>query len=510
MNARSIFGAAALLCIAAAAPAHAMGVEVWTARGNEAVYQPGDRLEVEARASDDAYLLVYEIDADGRVNLLFPYRGSDGFVEGRRTYQVPPERANLDLVVQEPTGQCYVVAIASRQPFNELPWYLHPYDAAASEVGYVGERDDEEGVTAEGRIVGDPFVAMERIRRRVVDDPEDADAFATSYTSYYVHDQVRYPRYLCYDCHRPGHYAWWSGFDPYYTTCSVFDFRINSRWYWGPGYWFGATPYYYYVYRYDCAPRFHRYRTHFWYSSWDGWRRWCNQWGGPLVRYKSSPPPGYVPPTRYRDGRVNPPGFLASGVVKGRGSLRTGPPSGHFAPARSEGGAADRNRGREAWRSGGAARPGAEPAPSGTSRDQGWRNDGDRGGRREGTVRPMPRRETAPEATPRRDGGTFRRGNEPMPRRETPARELGSQGIPRERVRSEMPVRERPRDESPRSQYSPAPRQRPAEAPRAEAPKVERSDHGGRHEAPRPQASAPRSEPRGDRGVSRGGGQGRR
>ena len=30
----------------------------------------------------------------------------------------------------------------------------------------------------------------------------------------------------CNDCHRPGAWAWWDGFDPYYTHCSVVDFSV--------------------------------------------------------------------------------------------------------------------------------------------------------------------------------------------------------------------------------------------------------------------------------------------
>src|SRR5205085_3125718 len=206
-------------------------------------------------------------------------------------------QANVDLVVQQSVGQCYIVAIASDERFQELPWYLRPYDMQAQQVGYEGMRDDEEGITAEGRIVGDPFVAMERIRRRVLDDAENGDSFGSSYTSYYVHDQVRYPRYLCYDCHRPGRWSWWPGFDPYYTSCSVFDFRVNYRWGWGPSYWFGSVPYYFYVPRSDCPPRYRTiYQDRSCFSSWDGWRRWNTMWGNHLVRYKTPPPAGYVAP----------------------------------------------------------------------------------------------------------------------------------------------------------------------------------------------------------------------
>jgi hypothetical protein len=207
-------------------------------------------------------------------------------------------------VVQEPVGECYIVSIASVAPFDSLPWYLRPYNAQAEAVGYVGAPNEEEGVTAEGRIVGDPFVAMERIRRRVLEDATDGESFATAYTTYYVHQQVKYPRYVCYDCHRPGQWAWWDGFDPYYAQCSVFDMRVNWSWYWGPSYWYGYVPYFVYVYRPGCPPRYHPYYDRGgWYSSWDGWNRWCNLWGqGTLQRFKSAPPPGYTPPSKFNGG----------------------------------------------------------------------------------------------------------------------------------------------------------------------------------------------------------------
>ena len=230
-----LLGACAV--VPAIASARGFGVELWTDRGNEAVYQPGDALQLRVRATDDAYLLVYEIDAEGYVHVLFPYEGSEQRVDARRTYHVPADDANLERVVEKSTGEAYVVALASHQPFDHLPWYLRPYNAQADEVGYVNrpnEDTDEEGVTEDGRIVGDPQVAIERIRRDVLRDPADTDDFATAYTTYYVHEQVRYPRYICYDCHRPNHWAWWDGFDPYYSHCSVVDFRVNWSWGWGP------------------------------------------------------------------------------------------------------------------------------------------------------------------------------------------------------------------------------------------------------------------------------------
>ena len=227
------------------ASAAALGVEVWTDRGDDGIYEPGQAIQVKVRASEDSYLLVYGIDTEGDVSVLFPTRPGRSFVQGRSTYRIPPEDSRYDLVVDDKIGQGFLVAIASRQPFRALPWYLRPLDARGEDLGYTNydENDANDGVTEEGRIVGDPYVAMERIRRQVLEATANEDDFTSAYTSYYVHQPVRYPRYVCYDCHRPGQWAWWDGFDPYYTTCSVVDFRVNWSWAWGPTCWTGFVPY---------------------------------------------------------------------------------------------------------------------------------------------------------------------------------------------------------------------------------------------------------------------------
>lgn len=546
MKARWIACAAAgmLACAWSPVPAHALGVEIWTDRGSDAVYEPGDALGVQARVSDDGFLMVYEIDAEGRVNLLFPYHGSDGYVEGRATYDIPPDRANMELVVNDPTGQAYLVAITSRRPFRDLPWYLKPYDAAATEVGYAGEPDDEEGITAEGRIVGDPFVAMERIRRRVIEDSENVDGFATAYTAYYVGHEVRYPRYLCYDCHRPNHWAWWSDFDPYYATCSVFDFRVNRRWYWGPGYWLGSVPYYYYVYRDDCAPRFRRYSTSIWYSSWDGWRRWCGTWGGPLTRHRSPPPPGYRPPGRHDDGQTRPPGYLAGGPIKSRGSMRPVNPSLPIgSPRREDDPTTTRPGGRGTWRAGdapGSREPGVVREPG--SRSPGGRDVNtrptDRPADRRINERPRPEPVHAPYGTVQPRPSTRNEPATPAPRRTEERRRLEPAPPPRpvtDAPRQSPPPRQEPSRYTPRSdppRQSPPHREEPSrytrrQEPPREAPVQERprererekpaeERRGDRGEVkrdappPRERDSAPRPEPRQERGVRNGGERGRR
>lgn len=465
LRTKEMIGAAVALAALLVAPVSAMArplsVEVWTDRGDDAVYTPGDAMQVKVRTNDDAYLLVYEIDSDGRVTVLFPFRRASGMVEGRSTLRLPPEDSRYELTVERETGQGYLVALASRQPFRELPWYLRPFDPQGESVGYEGRHDDVEGFDDDGRVVGDPTVAIERIRRVVLGEPADLEDFATSYATYYVGHEVRYPRYLCYDCHRPNRWSWWDGFDPYYTTCSVFDFRVNWNWCWGPCMWSGHVPYYYYVVRSDCPPRYRDwYNRHDRWSSWDGTRRWNDLWGGPLVRTKSAPPVGYVPPP-VKGGdtpRVLPPGYIktSSNGAGGRGSLPIG-------RNRPDFGEKDRTgQGGPVWRT--------PPSSPGVKQS-------DRAGTKE-QPRFQPPQRTSPERPGRgyepSRGDTRREGPQAQPRQDKPRQEQPRQEEPRrEPPRFDPPRQEQPRQEQPKQ--PPPPRH---ETPRQDNP---RSSGGQKH-----------------------------
>jgi hypothetical protein len=434
---------AVMLLTAGAAFARPLSVEVWTDRGDDAVYRPGENMQVKARTSDDSYLLVYEIDSEGNISVLYPWRRAAGMVEGRRTYRLPPEDSKYELAVEGETGQGYLVAIASREPFRDLPWYLRPFDPQGESIGYENRHDEEEGFDEQGRVLGDPMVAIERIRREVLGRPGDTDNFATSYASYYVGHEVRYPRYICYDCHRPNHYAWWDGFDPYYTNCSVFDFRVNWNWCWGPCLWSGHVPYYYYVVRSDCPPHYRRwYDDHSRWSSWDGRRTWDNLWGGPLTRYKSAPPVGYTPPTRGGDNpRGTPPGWIEKPMTRNTGG-RQSLPIGRNRPDWGEG--SQRPSGGPVWRTPAGEAP-AKPEGGRTPPDE---RKGDRGSAPSDkpVERPQPRYEPPQRKDPPRETPKF-----DPPRRDPPRQEQPRKDPPRqEQPRKDPPKQDSPKQDPPR------------------------------------------------------------
>ena len=172
------------------APAQARPrLQVWTDRGARPVFHEGSAMRVKVRASMDAYLLVYEIGPSGNVSLLHPWKRGSGRIEAGRTLRLPPEGSDYQLVAEE-LGRGYLVAIASEQPFRDLPWFLRPFDPQAASVGYEGPSnpDDEDIVDGSGFAIDDPQTTMERIRRRVLQDPDAAEASASTYATYVIRE----------------------------------------------------------------------------------------------------------------------------------------------------------------------------------------------------------------------------------------------------------------------------------------------------------------------------------
>ncbi len=238
---------------------------VWTSRGDDAVYRNGQRVHIKFETSDDAYVVVYNIDARGGVHVLYPIEpGDDGHVRGRRAYHLPPPGADIDFVVDGPEGVEYLAIVASRYPIrdpytgalahyddpdwrgylNDPEWetdlsagwderrpkwledaddYAEDWDMDRS-IAWADEADDERWVPHGWRIAGDPFVAMRRINHWLVPEYRERHV-AQDYATLYVERRHRYPRYACNDCHGFDHHH-----DPYYDSCSVFSIRINTGW----------------------------------------------------------------------------------------------------------------------------------------------------------------------------------------------------------------------------------------------------------------------------------------
>jgi hypothetical protein len=234
-------------------------IEVWTDRGTGGVYQAGDNVEISFRADRDCYVVVYDIDTDGYLRLLFPYRcESDGFVEAGRVYTLGKGFYGR-YHVSGPTGEEYVHALASLRPFRTLYWHgCDGYENYAYDVSWNGF-SDYWGCALPDRINGDPYMAMESIDEFICYDALEAGISFADFTYFYVDRPVSYPRFLCYDCH---------GFNmpyrPYVHVCSGFSIAfVDCDPCWNPwSWWWWCTPTRLYCGpRYVCSARGH----------WKGW-----------------------------------------------------------------------------------------------------------------------------------------------------------------------------------------------------------------------------------------------
>ncbi len=197
-------------------------VSVWTDHGDDP-YQSGLSARVYVRADRDAYVTIFRVDTDGRVRVLFPRDPwEDNFVRGGREFEIQATRDDDAFYVDDYPGVGYIFAVASPDPFD--------YDPITT-----GDHWDYR-VIADGRVRGDPYVALTDLAQRIV--PENENDWDYDLVPYYVERHYDYPRFLCYDCHS---YASYTAWDPYAYSCVRFRIVVFDDPYYYPYRYYGGT-----------------------------------------------------------------------------------------------------------------------------------------------------------------------------------------------------------------------------------------------------------------------------
>src|SRR3989442_7417484 len=197
-------------------------VEAWTDRG-DSPYASGQRVRVHFRADRDAFVTILRVDTDGRVRVLFPREPwEDNFARGGRDYEVQGGSGPDAFYIDDYPGVGYVFAVASADRFV--------YDGI--------QRDEhwDYRLIADGRVRGDPYVALTDLAQRIV--PDGYSDWDYDITTYYVQQHYDYPRFLCYDCHTYVSYSSWS---PYDYTCVRFRIVVFDDPYYYPYRYYGGT-----------------------------------------------------------------------------------------------------------------------------------------------------------------------------------------------------------------------------------------------------------------------------
>ena len=197
-------------------------VEVWTDRG-DSPYASGQGVRVHFRADRDAFVTILRVDTDGRVRVLFPREPwEDNFARGGREYEVQGGSDRDAFYIDDYPGVGYLFAVASADPFV--------YDGVQSNEHW------DYRMIADGRVRGDPYVALTDLAQRIV--PDGYSDWDYDITPYYVQQHYDYPRFLCYDCHSYVSYPYWS---PYDYTCVRFRIVVFDDPYYYPYRYYGGT-----------------------------------------------------------------------------------------------------------------------------------------------------------------------------------------------------------------------------------------------------------------------------
>jgi len=197
-------------------------VKVWT-NNSDSPYHRGDAARVFARAEDDGYLTLIRVDTDGRLRVLFPRQPwDDNFVRGGEEIEVQGGPDETAFAVDDDPGVGYVFAVVAVDPFD--------FDGITVASHWDYRAMDQ------GRITGDPYVALTDLAGRIA--PAGDDEWDYDLVPYYVEQHYDYPRFVCYNCHG---YNAWSTWNPYATVCDRYRVVVYDDPYYYPYRYHGGT-----------------------------------------------------------------------------------------------------------------------------------------------------------------------------------------------------------------------------------------------------------------------------
>jgi len=102
-------------------PASDLKVSTWVNR-QDALYVPGDKVQIYFKASQSAYVTVLNVDAEGNTTVLFPNRfASNNRVKGGAVIKLPADGAAYDLQVGKPYGSNLIKVIATTDKAGIVP-----------------------------------------------------------------------------------------------------------------------------------------------------------------------------------------------------------------------------------------------------------------------------------------------------------------------------------------------------------------------------------------------------
>ena len=104
-------------------PKSDLQVRLWTDKGTgDPAYRVGERVQLYFEVNQNAYVTIYDINADGKITKLFPnYQQSNDYARRNRVYRVPD---GYEIYAAPPTGEETLLIVASRNNPVDYPELL--------------------------------------------------------------------------------------------------------------------------------------------------------------------------------------------------------------------------------------------------------------------------------------------------------------------------------------------------------------------------------------------------
>ena len=100
----------------ATAAARATAIQI--SLNNDGNFAPGSRVNVRVETNDDGYLIVFRVDGDGRIRVLFPLDpDDDAFVRGGKEYELRGRGDRETFLADGRSGEGLVYAALSHEPY---------------------------------------------------------------------------------------------------------------------------------------------------------------------------------------------------------------------------------------------------------------------------------------------------------------------------------------------------------------------------------------------------------
>jgi len=230
---------------ATATPAPAIEITL----NNNGSYTTGSPVRVQIQTRDDGYLIVFRVDGDGQVRVLFPLDPTDdAFVRGNHEYEVRGRGEHQAFLADDLGGNGLVYAAIASQPYAFGDFVTNGH----WDYGTIALRDSSTDAEADlsdivGRMTGGRHFDYDAVGYQV-QEIATAEAPVSSDGGYYpgLYDPYYNPSWRCLGCGwgYPGAAFTLGlsfGYSPFYDPWFYSPWGYNYGYYYGGNYWFPGT-----------------------------------------------------------------------------------------------------------------------------------------------------------------------------------------------------------------------------------------------------------------------------